>query len=562
MPRKCIVLGCDTNRHYYEHGVRFFAFPPAEYVEQRDRWRQLVGRDPDWRIPTLSCVCQRHFRPEELPTERKLPVEVVPSVNLPTEGEVVEEPEPAAKRQRVTEKVVHIEIVANEGCEEQQIVCKFCGKQSAYSEELAFEVLRRNEKVREEIWDLCWTDDGDEGNLCYGCWHKMVEFEIFVELCRQRQAELHQEEYLQTDEEEHEVEQVLLSDGQEQDNLDEEFDELPQLAGLTVEEMIEELDKIPPRTVKNSGVVVDNECWDCGESFPNVNQKKEHRKNCKLKGTPDSLRKQGFECEVCHKTMSTRAGYRNHLVKIHSEKLEGGYESCPEELLRLQSRKRLKCPLCQSQFHQLYMLKYHLRTHQVKQQNDMDGPRIKMKDRDSTCKICGKTFAYPPYLEKHMKFHLKVRDYQCDLCDKAFYLKQDLQNHKNSVHLKHCFLCPVCGKSFGTKKYLDRHHRQLHEAPREDLKCPHCSKQMSCPVALRYHVMTHTGEKNHRCGVCGAAFRMRYELTQHRIKVHRERIEGVKLYKQQQQQKGARRKVRQEDEQVEGDGEMEELQVD
>lgn len=554
MPRKCIVPGCDTNRHYYEHGVRFFAFPPPEYVEERERWRELVGRGPEWRIPTQSCVCQRHFREEELPAERKLPEGVRPSVNLPVdlgEEEVREEPE--EKRPRM-EEVVQIEVVSEEQVEDL-VDCLFCGQPTERLEEFTVDVLRQSGKVRNEIWELCWTDDGEEGgSLCHDCWYKLEEFEGFVDLCRRRPENLEVvEEFL---EEEPELEQVLIPEEQ----VETELDDLPNLEGLTVEQMIEELDKIPPKTVKNTTVEVDNECWDCGESFPNVNQKKEHRKNCKLKGTPDSLRHQGFECEICHKKLNTRAGYRNHLVKIHSEVLKTGTDSCPEDLLRLQSRKRLRCPLCESQFHQLHMLKYHLRTHLVKQQHDMDGPKIKVKDRDSTCKICGKTFSYPPYLEKHMKFHLKERDFPCDLCDKAFYVKQDLQTHRDSVHLKNTLLCPICGKSYATKKRLERHHRATHEPPREDLRCPHCLKQMTCPVALRYHVMTHTGEKNHRCGKCGRAFRMRYELTQHRIRVHREHIEGVKLYKQVVRRKGtkARKVAAMDDKEVM----VEELEVD
>lgn len=55
------------------------------------------------------------------------------------------------------------------------------------------------------------------------------------------------------------------------------------------------------------------------------------------------------------------------------------------------------------------------------------------------CQYCGRAWAKPSVLEKHIRMHTGERPYPCDICDQSFKTKSNLYKHRKSfAHLQKC----------------------------------------------------------------------------------------------------------------------------
>jgi 1-aminocyclopropane-1-carboxylate deaminase/D-cysteine desulfhydrase-like pyridoxal-dependent ACC family enzyme len=97
------------------------------------------------------------------------------------------------------------------------------------------------------------------------------------------------------------------------------------------------------------------------------------------------------------------------------------------------------CSYCGSGFTQAGYLKRHV---EMKYESKV-GPE---------CVECGKLFANPKTLEKHMKTHLK-----CNTCKQEFETTEDAARHKK----EHTF-CKVCQKDFKFVSKLTKHISSMH----------------------------------------------------------------------------------------------------
>lgn len=145
-----------------------------------------------------------------------------------------------------------------------------------------------------------------------------------------------------------------------------------------------------------------------------------------------------YECEICHKRLSTAANLRGHIT-IHS------------------NEKPFACHLCSKRFKQKRHLKYHQKTHNLKNlsiesnlNNESNGsyesnqepaaivpllPTIKklISTEKITptvfyqCNQCPKVFRLKSSLYRHQRSHTPV--HPCDICQKKFQIEQNLHEH-------------------------------------------------------------------------------------------------------------------------------------
>ncbi|XP_029172058.1 zinc finger protein 600-like [Nylanderia fulva] len=223
------------------------------------------------------------------------------------------------------------------------------------------------------------------------------------------------------------------------------------------------------------------------------------------------------------------------------------------------------CHICTRRFKTNVRLEKHLRRHN--------------KDRVYLCDKCAKTFTTNKYLQMHMReMHGNNTRYPCEICNKTFSRKESLNSHM-LTHTDYKAICPECNKTFKYRATMLRHYKNAHstkpylrqnfevdievssygsartrgflpgsgrvertlepystgisgpqsymfndsvqESMRKEYdksrKCELCEKYFSSKYSLKKHYRTvHSTEKPHLCQHCGASFRLKGELDNHK----------------------------------------------
>ena len=223
-------------------------------------------------------------------------------------------------------------------------------------------------------------------------------------------------------------------------------------------------------------------------------------------------------CDICNKQVKTKSQLARHKAShemVYCDQCEFVCEG-REKLTRHRHQKHtdpVSCPVCQKVFTKKHHLKNHLALH---------------GDEVFNCDQCGMTYKSLASLRGHIKVAHNSEEVSCEFCGKIFATYHRYNRHKLVSHTNvRSYECPKCEYKGSTKYYLQCHMEKHEEAK---LACNHCGKTFRQRGALKFHIMTHTGEKPYACSDCTYRCIQPFELRKHFLKQHNKVIERPGLY--------------------------------
>ncbi|KAG2145135.1 hypothetical protein DEU56DRAFT_789030 [Suillus clintonianus] len=214
--------------------------------------------------------------------------------------------------------------------------------------------------------------------------------------------------------------------------------------------------KIPPTCMEN---IAHDESPADAPSDPSP------RKSCPPDSPSTDYAIKPCQWSGCTQTFSSPDDLTKHILAAHIGSGKAHYECCWEGCSRngtqgfsskqkvarhMQSHtghRPFKCKVCNAHFSETATLQQHMRRHTQEKPYVCDFPG------------CGKAFAITGALTIHKRTHNGVKPFKCKYCEKAFTESSNLSKHLRTHTGARPYPCPEdgCGKSFARPDQLARH---------------------------------------------------------------------------------------------------------
>jgi hypothetical protein len=193
------------------------------------------------------------------------------------------------------------------------------------------------------------------------------------------------------------------------------------------------------------------------------------------------------DCHICKKQFMKRKNLFEHFRRVHREVM-------------------FSCEHCDLKFVSEFILKTHIKSHQVKE-----------NVLPSDCHICKKQFMKRTNMLEHFRRVHKEVLFSCEHCDMKFVSEFILKKHIKS-HQGNRINCDYCVSTFRIKEQWCKHMRKSHRG--EMFSCQDCDKKFVQEANLKAHVKSrHVGIPFH-CSECPATFSKKTSMQMHMRFVH------------------------------------------
>uniref|UniRef100_A0A671LWE5 C2H2-type domain-containing protein n=1 Tax=Sinocyclocheilus anshuiensis TaxID=1608454 RepID=A0A671LWE5_9TELE len=143
-----------------------------------------------------------------------------------------------------------------------------------------------------------------------------------------------------------------------------------------------------------------------------------------------------------------------------------------------------------------------------------------------SCRFCGRAFASPDSLKKHLRLHKGNKPFRCLDCGKNFarYLRRHILTH-TEVKPYRCKTCESCFSRYDHLKLLSTSPQSKTQEDGDMLQCKVCSKRLSTPSDLKRHMsMLHITDKPFPCKRCGKTYSSKKTLMRHNLTIRCKKI--------------------------------------